>query len=420
MASGKTFLQDIADVDRTDLNDEYLENMATFLQSIDENSDAYDGIVITDEIREALADSNIDLRTASEEDVQQLVEQLGKSYVSEDAAMDHVEDMLVEHTDLKHDEFEEHVDDSLADTEQALRSDQKKDSQVTAVSATGFDAAAAGSATEQVRVDEPSDLSLNIPSLELPGEEQAETLTTETEGAAPEKQEEPLQDKIAVPVANNESDIQNTDILAGDDLSHALPSESLSNLFDEQTEDIEITPSSGDETQQQKTVAAQVEEPAIEAETVNSNTAPAAKAESIADDTASIVDDTTEASEQQEIDNESNLNTDDLHINLDEETDTSDLSESEAEINPEEAENNLDRFSANTNNSEEKESSSLDEFSANNATEDDKEMDALDTIDDTTDTEDSDQLEDAGLSDEDAIIEDIPQEPEQVDASCAG
>ena len=47
VASGKTFLQDIADVDRTDLNDEYLENMATFLQSLDENHHPDDGIWVT-------------------------------------------------------------------------------------------------------------------------------------------------------------------------------------------------------------------------------------------------------------------------------------------------------------------------------------------------------------------------------------
>jgi VCBS repeat-containing protein len=128
IASGQTFLQDIADVDRTDLNDEYLENMATLLQSIDENSDAYDGIVVTDEIREALVDVDLDLRTASEEDVQQVVEQLGKNYVEEDAAMDHVEDMLVEHTDLEHNEFDKHVDDGQTEIKQAIGSDENEES----------------------------------------------------------------------------------------------------------------------------------------------------------------------------------------------------------------------------------------------------------------------------------------------------
>ncbi|HEB68201.1 MAG TPA: calcium-binding protein, partial [Desulfobulbus sp.] len=116
VAGGQTFLQDIADVDRTDLNDEYTENLATFLQSLDQNGNAYDGIVITDEIRNALTDVQIDLQTASEEEVQQVVEQVGKVYVDEDAAMEHVEDMLVAHTDLDHDAFQDHRADDLNDS----------------------------------------------------------------------------------------------------------------------------------------------------------------------------------------------------------------------------------------------------------------------------------------------------------------
>ncbi|UTJ07929.1 tandem-95 repeat protein [Arcobacter roscoffensis] len=113
VASGKTFLQDIADVERTDLNDEYLENLATFLQSLDINADAYDGIVISQEIRAALEGVSIDLRTASEEEVKTLVESLGKEYISEEDAMQHVKDMLVEYTDLKEEEFDEHISDDL-------------------------------------------------------------------------------------------------------------------------------------------------------------------------------------------------------------------------------------------------------------------------------------------------------------------
>ncbi|RUM54464.1 MAG: hypothetical protein DSY87_00775, partial [Methylococcus sp.] len=111
VASGKTFLQDIADVDRTDLNDEYLENMAVFLQSLDENDNADDGIVISQETREALADASLDLRTATEEEVQQLVERIGATYVNEEDAMVHVRDMLIEHTDLQEDDFQTHISD---------------------------------------------------------------------------------------------------------------------------------------------------------------------------------------------------------------------------------------------------------------------------------------------------------------------
>ena len=112
VASGKTFLQDIADVDRTDLNDEYLENMATFLQSLDENHHPDDGIVITDATRMALQEADLDLRTATGEEVQTLVESIGARYVNEADAMAHVKDMLMKHTGLQEDDFGEHVSDS--------------------------------------------------------------------------------------------------------------------------------------------------------------------------------------------------------------------------------------------------------------------------------------------------------------------
>ncbi|MBD3841091.1 MAG: DVUA0089 family protein, partial [Campylobacterales bacterium] len=110
IASGHTFLQDIADVDRGDLNDEYLENMATFLQSIDSDLDS-DNIVITEQMREALADVNIDLRTASEQEVQDLVESVGGVYVDESNAMDHVQQMLQKYTGMSDSEFDVHTDD---------------------------------------------------------------------------------------------------------------------------------------------------------------------------------------------------------------------------------------------------------------------------------------------------------------------
>ncbi|MEA3315827.1 MAG: hypothetical protein U9Q30_08235, partial [Campylobacterota bacterium] len=112
IAEGHTFLQDIADVDRTDLNDEYLENMATFLQSVD-TPDSGDNIVITPEVHEALADAEIDLKTATEEEVTDLVESIGATYVEEDVAMEHVQDMLEEYAGIDESEFDEHIDDDL-------------------------------------------------------------------------------------------------------------------------------------------------------------------------------------------------------------------------------------------------------------------------------------------------------------------
>ena len=66
LAAGKVFLQDLADVERTDLNDEYVENMAVFLQSLDADSNAYNGITITAAMHAAFEGSTLDLNSVSE------------------------------------------------------------------------------------------------------------------------------------------------------------------------------------------------------------------------------------------------------------------------------------------------------------------------------------------------------------------
>ncbi|MDP0561542.1 MAG: tandem-95 repeat protein [Candidatus Endonucleobacter sp. (ex Gigantidas childressi)] len=109
--TGQTFLQDIANVERGNLNDHYLENMATFLQSLD--SDEGDNIVITAEMHAKLEESKLDLHTASEEEVKALVESIGKEFVSEEDAMEHVQEMLEKYTDMQSDDFDAHTDDSL-------------------------------------------------------------------------------------------------------------------------------------------------------------------------------------------------------------------------------------------------------------------------------------------------------------------
>ncbi|MEA3469891.1 MAG: tandem-95 repeat protein, partial [Thermodesulfobacteriota bacterium] len=410
VATGKTFLQDIADVERTDLNDEYLENMATFLQSIDENSDAYDGIVITDATREALADSNIDLRTASEDDVQQLVEQVGKSYVSEDAAMDHVEDMLVEHTDLNHDEFEEHIDDDIDGLAESLQAKQEKTNQPGLVSSTAGTTGDTDSTAEQVRVDEIDDLSINIPSLDLPGEGLENEQTTEE--TAPTQQETVLQADAAVPQETSDESIQqSTDALAGDDLAHSLPSESLSALFDETSDAEEIQSTdfehdsnsdsqSGTQAEEQVTDEMSPSQPEtpIEKEAVSPE-------EEIAP---------AEVVVEQEANDQSTLSTDDLHIDL--EGDKTEDSSDSLEV---EEESSLDRFATDSS-TEEQGESPLAEFSTNDNLESNEEISAMEELDATGESN-TDQVDDAGLSDGDAIQEDILQEPEPaVDANAAG
>jgi len=109
----KVFLQDIAGVDRTDMNDEYLENLAVLLQSID--SDSGDNIVITEEMRDVFADEDMDLATISEEDLASNLEEKGIEAVSEEEAMAHVGDMLVAYDGVEEGTLEEHVDDDAVD-----------------------------------------------------------------------------------------------------------------------------------------------------------------------------------------------------------------------------------------------------------------------------------------------------------------
>ena len=113
MGDDLVFLQDLAGVLRTNMNDEYVENMAVFLQSLDENGDAYDGIRITEEMRAAFTDgdtsNDIHLADATEEITEQLIGQVGEEVISEEAAMVHVQDMLEEYAGLDESAFEQRV-----------------------------------------------------------------------------------------------------------------------------------------------------------------------------------------------------------------------------------------------------------------------------------------------------------------------
>ncbi|SFV65054.1 hypothetical protein MNB_SV-9-1733 [hydrothermal vent metagenome] len=109
----KVFLQDLANVDRTDMNDEYVENMAVLLQSID-NSDG-DNIVITQEMRDSFVDNDIDLVNISEEELAGVIEDVGKTAISEDDAMEHVGDMLEEYDGVEDGTLDDRVADDVTD-----------------------------------------------------------------------------------------------------------------------------------------------------------------------------------------------------------------------------------------------------------------------------------------------------------------
>ena len=94
--------------------------MAVFLQSLDENNDASDGITITEQTRDLLSNVDLDLRTATEEDVKNVISEVGGSYINESQAMMHVQEMLIKYTDLKVDDFEIHQPDNNFLTEDLI------------------------------------------------------------------------------------------------------------------------------------------------------------------------------------------------------------------------------------------------------------------------------------------------------------
>ncbi|MBB1489606.1 Calx-beta domain-containing protein, partial [Oceanospirillum sediminis] len=111
MAQSNLFLQDLANVDRGDLNNEYVENMGVFLQSLDADGNPDNGITITPAVHAAFEGVSLNLSAASEEEVRDAIEQAGKQAITEEQAMDHVKRMLEQYGNQT--EFDEHIDDSI-------------------------------------------------------------------------------------------------------------------------------------------------------------------------------------------------------------------------------------------------------------------------------------------------------------------
>ena len=122
MQDAFVFLQDMAGVDRTDVNNEYVENMAVLLQSLDPDADAYNGIEITPAMHDAFSDTNFDLATMSESELRDIIEQTGQDVVSEDDAMVHVQDMLQDTLNMDESEFDQRISDEQ--NEQILSEDE--------------------------------------------------------------------------------------------------------------------------------------------------------------------------------------------------------------------------------------------------------------------------------------------------------
>ncbi|MDA0958446.1 MAG: type I secretion C-terminal target domain-containing protein, partial [Proteobacteria bacterium] len=112
MISGKVFLQDIVGVGLENITDDYVEKLAIFLQTLDNDGDAYNGIVITDEMHALFSDDNFDLEAITKEELVQLLLDNGLTPVDEDEAIQHVKDMITEHAGVT--EFEEDDNDSIS------------------------------------------------------------------------------------------------------------------------------------------------------------------------------------------------------------------------------------------------------------------------------------------------------------------
>jgi len=98
---GRVFLQDIAGVDRSDINDTYVRNMAVLLQTLDSDGNANNGIEISNSLSE-----DIDIKSIDTKDLIDILKSEGYSVVDPQEALEHVRDTLIDYTDLDSQDFE--------------------------------------------------------------------------------------------------------------------------------------------------------------------------------------------------------------------------------------------------------------------------------------------------------------------------
>jgi hypothetical protein len=77
------FLADIANASLSNVNNEYVENMAIFLQSLDSDGDATNGIQISDETKELFADVDVDLSQVGKMVLSDLLAVAGVEYTAD-------------------------------------------------------------------------------------------------------------------------------------------------------------------------------------------------------------------------------------------------------------------------------------------------------------------------------------------------
>jgi hypothetical protein len=89
---GYLTIPDLVGVARDNNTDPKVLNVARFLQSIDSDGDPTNGITITDQVKTALANTVVDLQTATISDINTIVVDLGKTLVTADFAQNHIHD----------------------------------------------------------------------------------------------------------------------------------------------------------------------------------------------------------------------------------------------------------------------------------------------------------------------------------------
>lgn len=259
-------------------------------------------------------------------------------------------------------------------------------------------------------VDTETDLAQNIPSLDLPHESEAPELPT-SEDSSDLQTESDLSPNTEDTVPR-----QDDSPLADDDLTHSLPSISLSTLSDTPEDKEGQEHSSKEEEQEEESAPTDFTEDNEKSEPLSSaDESEDHPGDSPQDDSKEVSDNNRATQDTEEELEGRELSTDDIQIPLDDAphqvSEASDLTNEES---------GLERFSASSNTTSQESSSSLDDFTASDGTENSIELPTVADID-MVENDIPDQVDiDPGLNDVDAIQEDLSQEPEQIDINAMG
>lgn len=95
-SDGFVYPADLIGVDRNNTTDSQLVKLLQFIQSLDEDNNPYNGILITEQIQTALANATLDLRNVvtTVDEINTSVRTLGKTLIPADYAVAHYEDTL--------------------------------------------------------------------------------------------------------------------------------------------------------------------------------------------------------------------------------------------------------------------------------------------------------------------------------------